>query len=92
MPSAAALLRLARDGVVHEDAPHRLRRDGEEVRAVLPLHPVETRQLRVGLVRQRGRIQSVIAPFPAQRAMRQPPQLVVDDRHEIVESPRVRHA
>jgi len=44
---------------LHEDATHQLRRDGEEVRPILPPHPLVIDETNVGLVDERGRLQTV---------------------------------
>ena len=41
--------------MIDEQPPHHVRRDGEEVRAVLPPHAALVDQLQVGLVHERRR-------------------------------------
>ncbi len=70
--------------MVDEDAPHHLRRDGKEVRAVLPRRALLIDEPQVGLVDQRGGLQRVaiaLAPQPGRRALM---QLPVDGRHQLV--------
>ncbi len=83
---AAALERRALARVVHQDAPHRPRADGVEVPPVLPVHPGLVHQLDIGLVHQRSRIQR-LPPTPApDLPASDPPQPVIDQRHQSVES------
>jgi hypothetical protein len=63
--------------VVHEDAPHHLRGDAEEVGAVLPLHAALVHQAQVGLVHERRRLERVLRGLAAHRPRRAPPQLGV---------------
>ena len=80
----AALLRAARARALDQDLPHRVRRDGAEVRAVLPaLRPI-LQQPQIRLVDERRRLQRLPGTLAAQIARRQAPQLLVDDRQQRV--------
>jgi hypothetical protein len=70
--------------VVNENAAHQRRGHGEEMRAILPLHAIELDDPQVGFVDERGRLQGVAGPFALQIAMRDPAQLVVDERDDFV--------
>ena len=71
--------------VVHQDAPHHLRRDAEEVRAVLPLDAPLADQLEVRLVDERRALQRVADRFSRQVPSRNRAQLLVDERHQLIE-------
>ena len=51
--------------VIDQNTPHNLRRDGEEVRTIGPMHVPLIDETNVSLVNQRGSLQRVILPFPA---------------------------
>ena len=68
--------------VVDEDAAHRLRRHGEEMGAVLPVHALVIDQPQVGFVDQRRRLQAVAGALAPHVVVRQTTELVVDDRHQ----------
>ena len=63
--------------MVDEDPPHRPRRHGEEVHAVLAFDPREVDHPHVGLVDQRGGGEGVAGPSP-EVAVRDLAQLLVD--------------
>src|SRR5579871_1023036 len=71
--------------MVHQDAPHQLRRDSEEMCAILPLHARIVHQAHIGFIYQCGGLQAVAGVFPFQVAPRQPPQLFVNDGGELFE-------
>jgi len=60
---AAALLAVPVPREFHQDPTHRLRGDGEEVRAVLPLDPVEIDEPDIGFVDKRRGLKRVARPF-----------------------------
>jgi tRNA A-37 threonylcarbamoyl transferase component Bud32/tetratricopeptide (TPR) repeat protein len=67
-PAAAPRAR-PRARVIDENPAHRLRDDGEEVRAIAEMHGRPAEQLQVGLVHQGGGLQGVIRPlFPQMRS------------------------
>ena len=82
---AVPLLRLLRDGVVHQDPPHRLRRNGEEMGAVLPAQPIQPEQLNVSLVHQAGRVQRVVPPLPAALSPGDALELLIEDRKQPID-------
>jgi hypothetical protein len=53
--------------------------------AVLPLHLFEIDQPQVGFVDERGRLKRVAWPLSRHLSPRQPSQLLVDDRHELLQ-------
>ena len=70
--AGAALQRLTRSRVIDQDAPHQVRGDGKELRAVLPLDLALVDELQIRLVDQGGGRQGVIGPFALKVAARQP--------------------
>ena len=73
--TAAALRAIARAREVDEDPPHDLRRDAEEVRAVLPADVFPVDQPQVGLVDERGGLQDVARPLAGHASRREAAQL-----------------
>ena len=65
-------------GVVDQNAAHGAGRGSKELAAILPLHPVQVRQLHVGLVHQAGRAERVVRPLALELAVGDAPQVVVD--------------
>jgi hypothetical protein len=61
------------------------RRDGEEVRAIVPVHPLDVDHPQVDLVDEGRRTQRVVRPFTVQVVTRPPAQLVVDERRQPIE-------
>ena len=82
--SAAALLPPPRYRVVDQDAAHGLRRNREEVAAVLPLNPIELVELEPGLVHERRRAERVIVALAPQLARRELTQLVVHEHEHLL--------
>ena len=62
----AALLGAPGAGAVNEDAPHHLRRDGEELRTILPGRAALIDEPDVRLVHERGRLKGVVRPLAPQ--------------------------
>ena len=52
--------------VVDEDASHHLRRDGEEMTAVLPVDLALAEQLDVCLVDDHGGLEAIVPPLPGE--------------------------
>src|SRR5262249_32740181 len=75
-------------GVVHEDPPHRLRRDPEEVSPVLPVDAPLIDETEVGLVHEGGRLERVIGSLGPEVGGGEPPQLPVNEWQEPVEGAR----
>jgi hypothetical protein len=63
-------------------AAHELCRDGKEMPAVLPADLALIEKLEIDLVDDRRDLKPVVAPFRAQLAGRNRPQLVVDQTDE----------
>ena len=84
--AAAALFPAAGHRVVDQDAPHGLRRDGKKVGPVLPLDAIELRQFEPGFVDERGRTERVSVRFAPELLLRQPMELLVDQRKHVRES------
>ena len=70
--------------VVHQDAPHHLRGDAEELRATLPGDAILACQPEVRLVHQCGGLQRVVWPFAAKVRRGSPPQFTVDEWEQAV--------
>ena len=83
--SIATLRRVACAGVIHEDAAHQLSGQSKEVRPILPGHSLLIDQPQVDLVDEGRRNERVIRAFPPQLAARNPPQLSVDLRQQLLE-------
>src|SRR5262245_51080377 len=83
--AAPAFLVAARSREVHENAPHQSRRHRKKMGAVLPLHLFEIDQPQVGFVDERCRLKRMAWPFGRHLSQRQPSQLLVDDRHELLQ-------
>jgi hypothetical protein len=85
----AALGEAAAAGVVHQDAPHHLRAQRQEVRAALAAKPPGTDQLEVGLVDQcRGFETKAGAPAP-EVPVRDPPQRRIHEIDQVIQRLRV---
>jgi len=72
-------------GELHQDSPHHLRRDGEEVRAIPPFDSIDVDQPQVRLVHQRRRLQRMIRPLPAHVVPGETVELLIDQRDQSVE-------
>src|SRR5262249_4637208 len=59
--------------------------DREKLCSALPPHLGFVLQFQVNFVDQRGRLQSVASPFVRHLAMCHPPQLLVNNWHQLVE-------
>jgi hypothetical protein len=70
--------------VVHEDAPHHLRRDAEELSTVLPHHRPLIDKTKIRLVDEGGRLQRVVRPFLAKVSRSAAAKLLINDRHQSV--------
>jgi hypothetical protein len=88
----AALSGRARPRVFDKNLAHQLSRDAVKMLAALPFREVLFDQSQVGFINQRGRLQRVAGPFTAQVAAGQFAQLLVDDRHQLIESGAVAFA
>ena len=72
--------------MLHKDPAHEMRRDAEEVRAVLPLHLPLVDKLQVGIVDEGGRLQCVTGTFAAEIIVSQPTKLFIYSVHKLVSS------
>jgi hypothetical protein len=70
--------------VVDQDASHHAGRDGEEVHAVLP-RDIDVDEAGVRFVDESGRLEGVLLALAAHVPVGEAPELLVDDRHELVE-------
>lgn len=82
---AAALRGVAAARVVHENTPHQLRRDREEVRPVLPVHLALIDDAYIDLMNQSRCLEGMLASFLAQITAGEPSQLGIDDRKEPIQ-------
>jgi hypothetical protein len=64
--------------VLHQNLPHELRRNGEEMSAVLEMDRLLPGEAQVSFVHQVCGLQGVIGAFLSQMAPRQAAQFVVD--------------
>jgi hypothetical protein len=83
-PAALGGALLAR--VAHQDAAYQGRRHGEELRPVLPTDALVLRQAHVDLVDDLGGLQGVSRALALEAALSEPPEVVVDQRHQTLES------
>ncbi len=88
--AASALLVTARTRRIHQNPPHQLRADGEEMGAVLPVHLLAAQQFQVGLVDQCRGLQGVAGALPEHVAPREAPQFLVDQGDELLQGRRLR--
>src|SRR5215207_6612199 len=82
---AAALGAVTVARVVEQDASHDLRGDGEEVRAVLPVHALLVDEPEVRLVDERRRLERVPRVLAPHEVARDAVQLSLDEREEAFE-------
>ena len=82
---AASAFQIAAPRVVHQNAAHQLRRNGEKMGAVLPLHAVVVHQPQVGFVDQGRGLQAVAGALARHVAVRQAVKLLIDDRRQPFE-------
>ena len=71
--------------MIDQDAPHGLRGDAEEMRAILPADCPLIDELYEGFVDERRRLQCVVTSLASEVAGGQPLQFGVDLRQESVE-------
>lgn len=83
-PSARPLGHLAAPGMVHQDPPHHLGRDGEEVCSTLPIGLPLVDESKVRLVNQGSRLQDVSRSFVPKSRRRPSTQLLMHHHHELV--------
>jgi hypothetical protein len=83
--SAPALAGSAGPGRIHEDTPHHLGGDGEEMGPVLPAYTGDIHQMQEGFVNQGGRLQCVPLVFLLHVAPGHAAQLSVDERCQLLQ-------
>lgn len=83
--TVAALGGVSLARVIDEKLSHRARGDREEVESILELAILALREPQVGLRHQLARLQRVVPSLAAQVVGRDPLQLAVDDRDQLVE-------
>ena len=71
--------------MVHENAAHDSRGDGQEVRAVLPRHVVSGNQPQIRLVDERRRLQTVTDGLMTDVPPRDAMEFIVDERNQPFE-------
>src|ERR1700722_9011760 len=71
--------------MLHQNAPHQLRRNREKMGAILPLHAFIIHQTHVRLVDQGCCLQAVAGPLTSHVAPRQAVQFAIDDGSQPVE-------
>src|SRR5688572_18177219 len=72
--------------IVDKDAAHHLRRDGEEVRAVIPFHIPLIDKSQERLVDEGRSLKRVAGPLTVHIVMGQTVELTVDERRHALES------
>ena len=75
--------------MIHEDAAHELRRDAEELRAMLPRRSPLIHQPEIEFMNERRRRERVIGTFPPELARRDPPQLAINYGEQAIERARI---
>jgi hypothetical protein len=71
--------------VVHQHLAHHARHEREKVRAIGGLWPGVVEQLDERFVDERSRLERVSRVLTPHERLRNPPQLAMDERHELVE-------
>ena len=88
--TAAGLEALLVSGALDENPPHGLGRGGEEVAPAIPvLRLAAAEEPQVRLVDQGGGLERLAGPFATQLGRRDPAQLVVDQRQELLRRQRI---
>ena len=82
---AASAFEVVPSSSLHKNATHQLRRDGKEVRSILPSHPLIVDQSDIGLIDQRGGLKAVVGSLAPHVAMGKPAELGVHDGRQRVE-------
>ena len=84
--ATAPLVRTPRSSEVDEHAAHQPRRHRQEMRPVLPVDVLDIDQAQIGFVDQFGRLHAVVRTLALQAPAGDAPQLVVDERHQRIQS------
>jgi hypothetical protein len=82
---AASLGVVVMPGAVEQDAPHQLRGDPEEVRSILPADLPLINKPQKGLVDQSRGYERLARALPPHVSMRKPVQLLINQRHQLLE-------
>src|SRR5262249_23395901 len=72
-------------GMVDEDSAHRLRGHAEKMCSILPTDLALVDESQVDLMDQRRRLQRVVYALTSKLARRDAPELVVDERQQLLE-------
>jgi len=70
--------------MIDEHLPHGVRRDAEEMSAVLPDDPILPNESHIRFVNQRSRLQRVLSTLAPQICGRSATKFLVHDRHKVV--------
>src|SRR4029453_19408658 len=70
---------------IHQDPPHHLRGNCEELGTVLPLDAAPPDQPQVRFIDQFGRLPAVTRSFPGKESPRHLTQLVLDENRQLTE-------
>jgi hypothetical protein len=71
--------------VIDHDAAHKLRGDGKEMSAVLPLRMSFVRELKVSVIQQRSCLQGMAGSLPAHVMLRQTLKLWLHERDQFLQ-------
>ncbi len=71
--------------VLDQNLAHEIGGHAEEMSPVLPIDLGLVDEPHIGFVDQRGRLQGMARPFPAQMMIGQPAQLSIDERQQVIE-------
>ena len=71
--------------LLDQNTAHQLRGYGEEMGPILPLHPLVIHEPDVGLIDQRACLKVVAGALASHVPVRQPAELRIDDRRQLVE-------
>ena len=85
MLHAASAFEVMTSCMLDQNTAHQLRGYREEMGPILPLHPLVIHQADIGFIDQRGRLEAVVGALTSHVAVRQPAELRIDDRRQLVE-------
>ena len=92
MLHAAAAFQVMAPGMVDQNAPHHLGRNGEKMGTILPLHVLVIHQAHVGFVDQSGGLQAIAGAFASHVAARQAVEFVINDWGQLSRALDLRHS
>ena len=84
-PFASALVIATGPGAIHQYATHQLSRNGKEMGAILPAHIFQIDKPLIRFVDQGRGLQRVCAALPHHMSVREPVQLVINERDQPVQ-------